>query len=147
MNSIYDKADNEAIIARINLLSPDSKAQWGKMTVDQMCKHCNATIQVAFGKQDLKMNFLMRFLGKMLKNKAFNTDFGKNSPTAKEFIFNDSYDFELSRKEFAESFSQFAQGTQVIKAMNHPFWEKMTYEDWNKLMWRHTDHHLRQFGV
>lgn len=147
MGSIYNNADNETIIARINLLSPESKPLWGKMTVDQMCKHCNATMQVAFGKQTLKMNFLMRLLGRMLKNKAFNTDFGKSSPTAKEFKFEGSYDFESSRKEFAESFSQFAKGTQVIKLMDHPFWGKMTYEDWDKLMWRHTDHHLRQFGV
>ncbi|MBW4360013.1 DUF1569 domain-containing protein [Flavobacterium taihuense] len=89
----------------------------------------------------------MRLLGRMLKNKAFNTDFGKNSPTANEFKFENSYDFESSRNEFAESIAQFAQGTQVIKVMHHPFWGKMTYEDWNKLMWRHTDHHLRQFGV
>src|SRR6478609_6765421 len=147
MGSIYDKADNEAIIARINSLSPESKAQWGKMTVDQMCKHCNATIQVAFGKQGLKINFIFRILGRLLKNKAFNNDFGKGSPTAKEFKFEDSYDFESSRKEFAESFSQFAQGTQVIKVMDHPFGGKMTYDDCDKVMWRHTDHHLRQFGV
>lgn len=147
MGSIYNQTDNKAMIARINSLTPQSKALWGKMTVDQMCKHCNAAIQVAFGKQDLKINFLMRLLGSMLKNKAFNTDFGKNSPTAKEFKFEASYDFEASRKEFAESFTQFAQGTPVIKVMNHPFWDKMTYEDWDKLMWRHADHHLRQFGV
>jgi hypothetical protein len=147
MSSIYNKADNEAMIARIKSLRPDSKPLWGKMTVDQMCKHSNAAIQVAFGKQDLKINFLMRILGRMLKNKAFNSDFGKNSPTAKEFIFEGSYDFESSRKELAESIAQFAQGTQVIKVMDHPFWGKMTYEDWDKLMWRHTDHHLRQFGV
>jgi hypothetical protein len=147
MASIYDKADNHAMIARLNSLSPESKALWGKMTVDQMCKHCNAAIQVAYGKQNLKINFLMRLLGKMLKNKAFNTNFGKGSPTAKEFIFEGSYDFESSRKEIAESFSQFADGTQVIKVMDHPFWGKMTYEDWDKLMWKHLDHHLQQFGV
>lgn len=26
-------------------------------------------------------------------------------------------------------------------------WGKMTYEDWDKLMWKHIDHHLKQFGV
>ncbi|HHT9020342.1 TPA: DUF1569 domain-containing protein [Flavobacterium psychrophilum] len=30
---------------------------------------------------------------------------------------------------------------------DHPFWGKMTDDDWNKLMWNHVDHHLRQFGV
>jgi len=147
MGSIYDKADNEAIIARINSLSPESKALWGKMTVDQMCKHCTAAIEVGFGKRELKINFLLGILGRLIKNKAFNNDFGKNSPTAKELKCEGSYDFESSRKEFAENFSQFTQGTDVIKTLNHPFWGKMSYEDWDKLMWRHTDHHLRQFGV
>lgn len=147
MSSIYNKSENEAIIARINLLTTESKALWGKMTVDQMCKHCTSAINVAFGKQDVKVNFLMRFLGKILKDKVFNSEFKRNSPTAKEFVFTNHYDLEIAKKEFVESFSQFTQGQQTIKVMNHPFWGKMTYEDWDKLMWRHVDHHLRQFGV
>jgi hypothetical protein len=147
MSSIFNKSENEAIIARINSLTTESKALWGKMTVDQMCKHCTSAINVAFDKQDVKVNFLMRFLGKILKNKVFNSEFKRNSPTAKEFVFTNHYDLEIAKKEFIESFSQFAQGPQTIKVMNHPFWGKMTYEDWDKLMWRHVDHHLKQFGV
>jgi hypothetical protein len=147
MDSIFDKTGNAAIIARINTLTTESKALWGKMTVDQMCKHCTSAINVAFGKQDVKVNFLIRFLGKMLKDKVFNSEFKKNSPTAKEFVFTNQYDLEISKKEFVESFSLFAQGHQAIKVIDHPFWGKMTYEDWDKLMWRHVDHHLKQFGV
>jgi hypothetical protein len=148
MNSIYNKADNEVIVNRINALTPESQALWGKMAVDQMCKHCNSTILVAFGKQEVKVNFLMRFLGKLLKDKVFNGgDLKKNSPTAKEFIFTDHYNLENAKQELIANFSQFAQGHQVIKIMNHPFWGKMTYEDWDKLMWKHIDHHLKQFGV
>ncbi len=33
MNSIYDIADNEKMIARINALTKESKALWGKMTL------------------------------------------------------------------------------------------------------------------
>jgi hypothetical protein len=72
MNSIYDKKDNEVIIARLNSLTPTSKAQWGKMTVDQMLKHTTAAIDVAFGAKILKINFLMKLLGKMLKKKVLN---------------------------------------------------------------------------
>ena len=147
MDSIFDKTGNEAIIARINSLTTESKGLWGKMTVDQMCKHCTSAINVAFGKQDVKVNFLIRFLGKMLKDKVFNGEFKRNSPTAKEFIFTNHYDLEIAKKDFVESFSQFAQGQQSIKVMDHPFWGKMTYEDWDKLMWKHVDHHLKQFGV
>lgn len=70
MGSIYEKADNEAIIARINSLTPESKALWGKMTVDQMCKHCNASIQIAFGTKELKTNFLLRILGRLIKKQS-----------------------------------------------------------------------------
>jgi hypothetical protein len=147
MNSIFDAASNATMITRINKLTPESQALWGKMSVDQMCKHTNEAIIVAFGENKIKVNFLMKFLGKMLKNKVFNSEFKKNSPTAKEFIFTNKYDFETSRNELIKNFSRFAEGHPSIKLVNHPFWGKMTYEDWDKLMWKHIDHHLRQFGV
>jgi hypothetical protein len=48
MNSIYDKTSNDAMIARINKLTPESKPVWGKMNVAQMCKHCSLAINIAF---------------------------------------------------------------------------------------------------
>jgi hypothetical protein len=147
MSSIFDKNDNQSIITRINSLTAESQALWGKMSVDQMLKHANETIIVAFGETEVKVNFVLRLLGRMLKKKAFNSDFGKNSPTAKEFIFTGHYDFGEAKTELIKNFNRFTQGHQSITVMNHPFWGKMTYEDWNKLMWNHIDHHLRQFGV
>lgn len=29
----------------------------------------------------------------------------------------------------------------------HPFFGKLTNEQWSKGLWKHTDHHLQQFGV
>jgi Protein of unknown function (DUF1569) len=147
MANIFDTTDNQAMIERINKLTPETKALWGKMTVDQMLNHTAAAIEVAFGERELKINFLMRFLGRMMKNKVFNAEFKKNSPTAPEFIFKEKYDFETSKNRLIDAFTQFAKGYEAIKIMNHPFWGKMTYDDWNKLMWNHVDHHLRQFGV
>ncbi len=147
MESIYNKTDNQNFIDRINQLSPNSQAVWGKMSVDQMFKHTNGAIEIAFGEKTIKVNFLMKLFGKMLKDKIFNSEFKKNSPTAKEFIFTDKYDFEVSKKELINNFEKFAEGEKSIKTLDHPFWGKMTYNDWDKLMWKHLDHHLRQFGV
>lgn len=147
MSSIYNKKDNEIIISRINKLTPESKALWGKMTVDQMMKHTEAAIAVAFSEKELKINFFMKLLGRMLKNKVFNNEFQKNSPTAPEFIFKESYDFETAKAALIEKFSRFTEGEKSITLTQHPFWGKMSPEDWNKLMWNHVDHHLKQFGV
>ena len=48
MDSIFDKADNTKIITRINSLTPESKSLWGKMAVDQMLKHTNEALIIAF---------------------------------------------------------------------------------------------------
>lgn len=147
MNSIFKKAENEAIIARIKNLTHESKAVWGKMNVTQMCKHTNEAIIVAFGENTVKVNIVFRLLGWLMKDKIFNAEFKKNSPTAKEFVFTDEYDFETSKNELIKNYSRFAEGHQSIKITKHPFWGEMSYEDWNKLMWKHVDHHLRQFNV
>ena len=147
MKSIFDPNQNQAMIARIANLKPESTAAWGKMNATQMCRHTNAAILVAFGEKDIKVNFLFRFLGRMMKNKVFNSDFKKNSPTAKEFIFTDNYDFEIARDELIKNYGRFAQGQAAITISNHPFWGELSFEDWNKLMWNHVDHHLRQFNV
>lgn len=147
MHSIFNKVDNDFMIARIHKLSPESNPLWGKMTVDQMLKHTEAAVSVAFAEKELKINFMMKLLGKLLKNKVFNNDFGKNSPTAPEFVFVDRYDFEASKLALIKQFSRFAEGEHSITLTVHPFWGKMTSDDWNTLMWKHLDHHLRQFGV
>jgi hypothetical protein len=147
MNSIFDKTANTAMIKRINSLTSDSKGQWGKMTVDQMLKHSIAPIDFAQGKLTLKSNFLMQIIGRMIKNKVLNEEFKKNSPTVKEFVFKEKYDFENAQKELIQKFQEFTTGEESIKVENHPFFGKMTKKEWDILMWKHLDYHLRQFGV
>jgi hypothetical protein len=149
MTSIFDTAGNQKMIARIQALNSNSKALWGKMNAAQMCKHCANAIQVAQGNFPLKINFVIKILGKLLKNKVIHGDaFQKNSPTAKEFIITENLDLETEKANLIALFSTFATaGTAVIKDLQHPFWGKLTIEEWDLLMYKHLDHHLRQFGV
>ncbi|WP_293890935.1 DUF1569 domain-containing protein [Flavobacterium sp.] len=149
MSSIYNKTDNEIIISRINKLSPDSPAQWGKMTVDQMLSHCQAPIDFAMGNTPMKANFLMRLIGKMIKNKVLGgTEFKKNSPTAPSFIRTEVYDFEQTKNELIQKISIFSdKGKDAIKTTNHPFFGELTYDEWSKMHTMHLNHHLKQFGV
>ncbi|MES2410190.1 MAG: DUF1569 domain-containing protein [Bacteroidota bacterium] len=149
MSSIYSKTDNDLIISRINSLSPETQALWGKMTADQMLSHCQAPIDFAFGKTPMKVNFVMRLLGKMIKGKMLKSkEFKKNSPTAPAFIRTGNYDFEQTKKELIEKINTFSElGEKAIKTTNHPFFGEMSYDEWSQLHTMHLDHHLRQFGV
>jgi hypothetical protein len=149
MGSIYNKTDNDLFISRINQLTPESKALWGKMTVDQMLSHCQAPFDFSFGTKPMKANFIMRLFGKMLKGKVFgSTEFKKNSPTAPDFIRKETYDFEETKQGLIERINVFSDlGQKAIKTTKHPFFGELTYEEWSQMYTMHLDHHLRQFGV
>lgn len=149
MSSIYNKADNDLVISRINNLTPEAKALWGKMTVDQMLSHCQAPMDFAFGKIPMKANFLMQLLGKILKKKVLgSSEFKKNSPTAPAFIRKDKYDFEEAKNGLIERINTFSSlGQSAIKTTKHPFFGEMTYDEWSQMHTMHLDHHLKQFGV
>ena len=149
MSSIYSKTDNDLIISRINNLSIESKAKWGKMTVDQMLSHCQAPIDFATGSTPMQVNFIMRLIGKMLKGKVFNsTEFKKNSPTAPSFIRTGTYDFDQTKKELIQKIGIFSDlGEKAIKTTKHLFFGELTYDEWSKMHTMPLDHHLRQFGV
>ena len=149
MNSIFDKNSNKEIISRINELKPDTMPLWGKMNVSQMLSHCQAPMDVAFGNISLKANPIIALIGRMMKKKIINAkEFKKNSPTAPAFIRNYPCEFEQSKSDLIDKISRLASdGLSAIKTDKHPFFGKMTHDDWDKLMWKHMDHHLRQFGV
>jgi len=149
MASIFNTTDNQDLISRIEKLTAESQLNWGKMSVDQMLLHCQGPIDVAFGNLKLKSNFLLLLLGKMLKAKMLKAKhFGKNSPTAKDFIKTGKYDFEQTKADLIRKVKTFAtKGPSAIKVDKHPFFGKMTIEEWDNLQWKHLDHHLRQFGV
>lgn len=147
MASLFNPDDNQQMIERIEKLTPETTALWGRMTVDQMLRHCAAPVDVATGKLTLKMPVLLGLLGRMLKKKVLRKGLDKNSPTAREFVFRDRSDFETAQHELIERYRMLANNRAYITVLKHPFWGKMSYEDWDRLLWMHLDHHLRQFGV
>ena len=108
MPSIFEPSVASSILQRIESVTIHNQQQWGKMNAAQMLQHCKLATDVAFDKQDLKINFLMKLLGRMLKKKVFyGGELKKNSPTAKEFIIASEIDFEKAKSELISNFSRF----------------------------------------
>jgi len=62
MKNVFDPAVTAELIQRIEKLSPESPALWGKMSVDQMLAHCCVAYEMAFTNKHPKANPLMRFI-------------------------------------------------------------------------------------
>jgi hypothetical protein len=149
MNSIFNKAGNQTILDKLSRIKPDSKALWGKMTVEQMLVHCQKPFDVAEGNLKLKRNFVGFLFGKMFLKKILNNDeMQKNMPTDKVFIITSSPNFEIEKQKLAAFILDFGTiGHSKIKDLDHPFFGKMTPEQWGGLAYKHLYHHLTQFGA
>lgn len=149
MKSLFVQAGANELIQRINSLSSESKAVWGKMNVSQMLVHTQAPLKVAFGELKLKRGLLGILFGGMVKKQLTGSvPFKRNSPTDKQFLVTGTPDFVKEQKKLVELVSRFAlEGPQAITSEPHPFFGKMTPQEWDILQWKHLDHHLRQFGA
>lgn len=149
MESIFNPDGNKNLIERIEKLTPITLSEWGVMTVSQMLEHCQQPIKVSRGELHLKQNLFSILFGKMIKKQLMRPQpFKQGLPTVKQFKISHEPDFEQSKKELLEMIDDFVRnGHSAIKVDKHPFFGKMSMEEWDTLHWKHLDHHLKQFGV
>ena len=60
----------------------------------------------------------------------------------------DQRDFLLEQAELKLKLLQFSKGGDAQCTRHpHPFFGALSPQDWSRGMYKHMDHHLRQFGV
>jgi len=47
--TIFDSAHGDALLGRLDRLTPDARAQWGKLTAPRMICHLSDSLRVATG--------------------------------------------------------------------------------------------------
>ena len=149
MKSLFDRAAYDEINQRLNKLSATSTSQWGKMNVAQMLAHCKGPFHVPLSERRIPRTFMGRLLGWMLKSKLYDeTPWKQNLPTSPGFVVKDERSFEKEKKELQSLLFKFHHaGPGGINKHPHPFFGKFTEEQWGKSMYKHLDHHLKQFGA
>lgn len=147
MKSIFDHTTRASLIGRINTLNENSIAQWGKMNIYQMLKHCTVYEEMMLGKNRYNRAFLGRLFGKMAL-KEFTQDespIKKNVPTLSELKVKLKHgDVAAERMKWIALLEEYpnAPCTDIV----HSFFGKLTRDQIGILVYKHTDHHLRQFN-
>ncbi|MEO8664412.1 MAG: DUF1569 domain-containing protein [Ignavibacteria bacterium] len=148
MQNIFSKTNSNDIVLRINKLSHENKPIWGKMNVTQMLAHCQVQLHVAMGDIKLKRNLMGLLLGRFFKKKSTSEEpFRKNLPTDKAFIITGDRDFNEEKIKLLNLIQKISdEGEKIISNDPHPFFGELTKSEWSVLIWKHLDHHLKQFG-
>lgn len=145
---IFDPSTNTTLVQRINAITSDSQRLWGKMSAGQVLKHM--TIPYNDIIDDQHRTPRMRLLGKLFFKSIMTGErpYKKNSPTAKQFIITDEPEINAAKKELIEKMQEVhAREAGYFEGKPHAFLGNLTATEWSNMLYKHLDHHLRQFGV
>ncbi|HTJ31289.1 MAG TPA: DUF1569 domain-containing protein [Acidobacteriaceae bacterium] len=153
MKNLFDVTLVEETKLRIQHLRPESSREWGSMSVTQTLMHCTRSIEMAMGTiVPRRAPFPALILGPLIKPLVMRDDrpMRRNSPSAPELFSADSTEqaFEQERGRLIATLDSFVgQGAAGCTRGPHPFFGSLTPQEWSVLMYKHLDHHLRQFGA
>lgn len=149
MRTLFERDAADEVMTRIDRLQPAVQRQWGKMDVAQMMAHCSAALDMASGKAILPRIFIGRLIGSLVKPIYSNEKpFSKNNPTAPKLVVSDQRDFRREQEQLKLKVMEFQQGGEGNCSRHpHPFFGSLTPYEWGRGMYKHLDHHLRQFGA
>ncbi|WP_396602724.1 DUF1569 domain-containing protein [Algibacter sp. R77976] len=150
MKNIFDAKETEAVIERINNLSPTAQPLWGKMSADQMLAHCNVTYEMAFEDKHAKPNGFTKLMLKLFVKNAVVSDkpYKKNSRTAPQFIIADAKNFVEEKARLTDYIKKTQSlGENHFDGKESHSFGALTKQEWNNMFYKHLDHHLNQFGV
>ncbi len=149
MKDLFQREAADEVAQRIDSLQPAARRQWGKMDAAQMMAHCSAALDMAAGRLNPPRIFIGRLLGPFVKPIYSNEKpFSKGNPTDPKLVVSDQRDFAREQEQLKLKIHQFQQGGEAQCTRHpHPFFGALTPYEWARGMYKHLDHHLRQFGA
>lgn len=151
MPQVLDNTSLAHLVTRINKLQTGATPKWGKMTVEEMLTHCSTAIKMGMGDIPGKAQFgkAKAALARLLFIDLF--PFPKGSPTAPELHprmgLRKPEEFARERDILIAQLHRINGAADDHVFADHPVFRQMGRKRWGQLVYKHIDHHLRQFGV
>jgi Protein of unknown function (DUF1569) len=147
--TIFNSTNYQSIVQRINRLSIQSQRQWGKMTVSQMLQHCIIQLKIALAISPSPKTqgsaFFRTSIGRWTI--LYLVPWPKGSATPSDMNMEEN---GVAVQNFENAGIQLVQLLQQAQQQDsfgiHPFFGTLNKKEWGRLIWKHLDHHLRQFG-
>ena len=148
LRSLRNDRLRQSILLRIERLSPEAERRWGIMDPALLLPHLARGLRRALGEIPTTpppgrlRPALLRFF--FVHHLPWPEGKLKAPPGAFDLA---PGNWESHRQEVVDLVQRFAQSRPEDLGQFHPSLGRMTARDWDVLMYRHLDHHLRQFGV
>ena len=145
--TLWNAADRESILGRFERLSPDARPKWGKLDAPRMVTHVTDAVRASIGELALrpKSGPLRYWPVNVLV--MFYMPWPEGAPTAPELLDRQPVDWASELGMLRATVDRFTARDVNGQWTPHVAFGRLTGSQWGRLMYRHLDHHLGQFGV
>ena len=148
MGSILNDVERKTICERIGSVTNASLPLWGQMDAKAMLTHLKQSALMALGELPVACKNKRAFQIFPIKHLIlYVVPFPKGAPTAPELLIPDPGSVDDLRAELVSLVERIGTGPREGYGPVHPLFGKLTYPEWGVATYKHTDHHLKQFGV
>jgi uncharacterized protein DUF1569 len=148
VGSILNASDRTAICQRIGTVTSASVPRWGRMDAKAMLNHLRLSALMALGELPVACKSKPVFQVFPLKHVILHVvPFPKGAPTAPELLAPDETPIDASRSELVSLVDRIGAGPREGNGPVHPLFGRLSFGEWGVATYKHTDHHLRQFGA
>lgn len=146
MATLFDPAVNARLRERLDGLTAETPRRWGTMNAAQMLRHLDLTFRMALGDLDeppmgnwLTHKIRGLIIGPMPWSRGLATSPGLRTTS-------EPGDFRSAHAALQATWQRFLDTPADFRFADHPLFGPLTRREYGKLMAKHVEHHLRQFG-
>ena len=148
MGSMLNDDDRATICQRIRSVTSASVPRWGRMDAKAMLTHLRLSALMALGEIPVANKSKRAFQVFPIKHLIlYVAPFPKGAPTAPELLVSDSAPVDAIRDELLTLVERIGAGPREGYGPVHPLFGRLSFREWGVATYKHTDHHLRQFGA
>jgi hypothetical protein len=147
MKTIFNPAVHRELQDRVQRLTPQQQPQWGKMTAGQMVAHLTDSLKMASGELEVAAKKVPIRFSPLKELVLYVLPIPKRLPTSPELIARKPGEWTLEVASLREQLNGLVERGAEALAPAHPAFGTLSAKQWGVLVYRHMDHHLRQFGV
>lgn len=150
MKTLRNEKCRAELIGRLNALTSNAKAAWGRMSVEQMLSHLVQAGELPFvASVPDRSSLISRTVVKPLV--LYVLPIPKEVKTSAEMDQQQKgrkpLGFDADKATLIRSIDRVGMLAKDHRCLAHPFFGKMSATQWGRIGYKHIDHHLRQFGA
>jgi hypothetical protein len=151
LRTIFNERDTNGLLKRVDQLEPNARAHWGRMNAHQAVCHLNDSLKAILGDRPLAprrvgvRRKIVRFVGFTL---PFRWPKGKIRTSSENDQLKGGTPPAAFASDVAELHSLIARVIVAhrVGITQHYAWGELKPSVLGRYVFRHVDHHLRQFG-